>query len=555
MLLSYKGIIFIEFSQNWSFQLCEMGKTLYFSNLNDFPNIDSVEMRIKYIIVALCVVSMSCFTQIKAEKNVSYGVEAIGVLGDGDFAPYYMSSNEHGVVTQGKSALLKLDLHKHWDKSKRFSLGYGATLIGNTSSSVGYSVYDKTASAMNVREEKPSTAWIHQLYLDVKYRSVILTIGAKEAGSKMLNDRLSSGDMTLSANARPMPGMKSGFIKPQAIPFTGGWAYISGEIGYYKQTDSKWLENHYNYLNEFITTDLWFSYKYCYFHSNPSKPFSVTLGMQATCQFGGIKKEYYMGKLLSTVDMSPNVETFFRTLIPGAGGTNLGDQNYYEGNHIGSWDLMGRYRFKNGMELKAYMQSPWEDGSGIGMMNGFDGLYGVEYKSGKTSGVVTGAVVEYLDLMNQGGPLHWAPDDFLNTSITEEATGADNYYNNYAYNGYQYYGMSMGSPVLKSPIYNTDGYMAFTDTRLRSFHVGVEGSPWKNLSYRAKLSFTKSWGTIFCPISKPRDNTSAMVECVYKWHNVPGLDIKGQIAVDRGSLYGDNFGVLFSVSYSGLLKF
>ena len=67
-------------------------------------------MRIKYLIVALCVVSMSCFTQIKAEKNANYGVEAIGVLGDGDFAPYYMSSNEHGVITQGKSALLKLDL-------------------------------------------------------------------------------------------------------------------------------------------------------------------------------------------------------------------------------------------------------------------------------------------------------------------------------------------------------------------------------------------------------------------------------------------------------------
>lgn len=512
-------------------------------------------MNIKYIIAVICMIVISCGVQAKAENEANYGVEAVGVLSDGDFAPYYMSSNEHGIVTQGKTALLKLDLHKYWDKSKRFSLGYGATLIGNATSSVGYSVYDNTANKLNVREEKPAAAWIHQLYLDVKYRSVFLTVGAKESGSKMLNDRLSSGDMTFSANARPMPGVKAGFIKPQAIPFTGGWAYISGELGYYKQTDSKWLENHYNYRNEFITTDLWFSYKYCYFHSNPSKPFSVTVGMQAACQFGGVKKEYFLGKELSVVDMSPTAETFYKALIPGAGGTNTGDQLYYEGNHLGSWDLMGRYRFNNGTELKAYMQSPWEDGSGIGMMNGFDGLYGVEYKSGKTSGIVTGAVVEYLDLMNQGGPLHWAPGDFPGTSITEEATGGDNYYNNYTYNGYQYYGMSMGSPVLKSPIYNKDGYMAFTDTRLRSFHVGVEGSPCENVSYRAKMSFTKSWGTIFCPISKTRESTSAMVECIYKWHNLPGLNIKGRIAMDRGSLYGDNFGVLLSVSYCGLLKF
>lgn len=512
-------------------------------------------MRLKCFVVLACLLLFLGRIQVRAEYNVNYGVETMGVLGDGDFAPYYMSSNEHGVITQGKSALLKLDLHKYLEKSRRFSLGYGATLIGNAVSSVGYSIYDKSTETMGEREEKPAAAWIHQLYLDVKYRSVFLTLGAKETGSKMLNDRLSSGDMTMSANSRPMPGVKAGFLTPQKIPFTNGWAYISGELGYYKQTDSKWLENHYNYLNYFVTTDLWFNYKYCYFHSNPAKPFSVTLGMQAACQFGGVKKGYNKGDLISTVDMAPTFDTFVKAIIPGAGGANLGDQAYYEGNHLGSWDVMGRYRFNNGMELKAYMQKAWEDGSGIGMMNGFDGLYGVEYNSGKTSGVVTGAVIEYLDLMNQGGPIHWAPGDFPDTTIKEEATGADNYYNNYTYNGYQYYGMSLGSPVLKSPIYNKDGFMAFTDTRLRSYHVGIEGAPCKNLSYRAKFSFTKSWGTIFCPISKPRENTSAMVECTYKWHNVPGLDIKGQIALDNGSLYGDNLGVLFSVSYSGLLKF
>ena len=72
-------------------------------------------------------------------------------------------------------------------------------------------------------------------------------------------------------------------------------------------------------------------------------------------------------------------------------------------------------------------------------MNGLDGWYGIEYKSGE-QGIINGAVIEYVDLTNQSGPIHWAPNDH-DTPITTEAPGADDYYYNYAYKGYQYYGM------------------------------------------------------------------------------------------------------------------
>ena len=493
-------------------------------------------------------------TTVKAEYTLDYGTEFIGNVGSGELAPYFMTSNVLGIISQPYSALVKLDINKKHKLTDRLAVNYGATMLGGYSSTVDYSRYNVENDEFFKHGESSSPVWVQQLYLDIKYRSVFLVLGAKEAGSKMLNDKLSSGDMTFSANTRPMPGAKAGFVSPQPIPFTDGWVRISGELGYYKHTDSKWLENHYNYYNNFLTTDLWFSYKYCYFHTKIEQPFSVTVGMQAACQFGGVVDRYVEGVCVETVDMSPTAETFYKAFIPGAGGTNVGDKLYYEGNHVGSWDIMGRYRLKNGSEIKAYYQSPWEDGSGIGMMNGFDGLYGIEYKSASQKGVITGAVVEYMDLMNQGGPIHWAPGDFPGTSITEQATGADNYYNNYTYNGYQYYGMSLGSPVLKSPIYNRDGYMSFTDTRLRSIHFAIEGSPVKNWAYLAKFSYTDSWGTIFRPYSEIRSNTSAMLECVYSWGNLPGLKIKGQVAIDRGELFGDNFGVLLSVSYRGLFK-
>ena len=45
-----------------------------------------------------------------------------------------------------------------------------------------------------------------------------------------------------------------------------------------------------------------------------------------------------------------------------------------------------------------------------------------------------------------------------------------------------------------------------------------------------------------------------MVEGTYSFPQVKGLDLKGQLAVDRGNLLGNNFGVMFSLSYNGLFN-
>ncbi len=507
------------------------------------------------ILASLIALSIICPTKSSAEHQLNFNYELIGNVGSGDFAPYYMASNIHGILTQPKSFTARVDLHHKWDKSKRFSLGYGATMVATEASSTTYSIYDSNIGAMTTHDVRPADGWIQQLYLDIKYRSLFLTLGAKEVGSNMLNNRLSSGDMTWSANARPIPGFRAGFIEPQNIPFTNGWLKIDGDFGYFKQTDSGWQEDHYNYYNYFITTDTWLNYKRCYFITNPEKNFSGTIGMQAACQFGGLWQKYKNGTIGEVVDMKPDIGTLFRAFIPGRGGASSGDAVNREGNHLGSWDVMGRYKFKDGKILKAYYQSPWEDGSGIGKLNGFDGLYGIEYKSNKPVGIVTGAVVEYLDLMNQGGPIHWAAEHFPNSPMQDAAGGSDDYYNNYAYNGYQNYGMAIGTPMLKSTLYNLDGYLRFTDTRLQGVHLAVEGYPFNRFSYRAMFSYRKAWGTTYIPMSKARENTSAMIECRYYWNKHPYPIFKAQVALDRGSLYGNNFGVLLSVSIRGLLKF
>ena len=499
----------------------------------------------------VCAVAvLCCHIPVQAQMALDYRVSLTANAGSGSHAPYYMMSNIHGTLTQPYSTLLRASVEKEMDTSSRFSYGFGADVIGGYTSETDYLRYDLPTASFVAKGRRPAPIWLQQLYAEIKYRCLFISAGMKERGSVLLDNALSSGDMTYSGNARPIPEIRAGFVDFQDIPGTRGWIQIKGELSYGISTDSKWLEDHFNYYNNFITTDAWYCYKYVHFRTNPDKPFSFLVGMQSTCQFSGNYVRYDNGKISETRDMKPSAGAFFKAIIPMAGNTS-----YYEGNHLGTWDVMGRYRFGNGRELKLYYQSLWEDGSGIGKLNGFDGMYGIEFRNNSNS-IIDGAVIEYIDLTNQSGPLHYSNKDYADDKhlIKDEATGADDYYNNYSYNGYQLYGMSIGSAFVKSPIYNTDGYMRYTDNRIRGFHLGITGHLAENFTYRLLASYRKSWGTPYIPLLEKTHSTSMMIEGTYEFKSVKGLSIKAQVAFDKGSLLGDNFGGLVTINYDGLLK-
>lgn len=152
------------------------------------------------------------------------------------------------------------------------------------------------------------------------------------------------------------------------------------------------MRNHFNYYGGHLNQGALYTYKRCYFRTKPSKPFSVTVGMQVGSMFGGNTDYYSAGKIYMSKELSKSFSQFFKMLIPKDEG-----KEYVSGSALGCWDIHMRYRLRNGMEIKAYLQKPWEDGSGIGFLNGFDGLWGLEFSANRRA-IVSGAVVEYLDL-------------------------------------------------------------------------------------------------------------------------------------------------------------
>lgn len=437
---------------------------------------------------------------------------------------------------------MTLDRRFNWGAGVEYILGYGQ---GAT-----YSHY--YAPEWGTSYIRQSSARIIQLWGELKYRGVFIRAGAKERRSGIVDSDYSMGDVVRSTNARPIPGVTVGFVDFQNIPFTRGWVQINGELMYGKYFDSGTVRKLMNHYTGLLPQDLLYQYKYCYLRTNPAMPFSVTVGVQEACEFGGSTTFFYNGHVTEVHDRGFRWKYLWNSFFPKH---NNGEGNAI-GSSLGSWDLRARYLFRDGNELAAYFQWFWEDGSGIARRNGWDGLWGLQFRLSK-SALVDNIVVEYLDFTNQAGPAHHWPTDWPGSNLPVQVGGADDYYNNDRYGPYSYYGMAVGTPFVKAPIYNKDGYFQFTHCRTRGFHVAFGGSVLPNLTYRLKFSSQIAWRDGRTPSAHSYEDYSAGLHI--DWHPAPekinGLSIAADVAFDLGKLRGDNFGAMLAVKYEGFLKF
>ena len=465
--------------------------------------------------------------------------------GNGDFAPYYIGSNTNGRTPQADNVLFEAALSNHTRVNSRLSYEWGVDLAGGWASSASYARYNAATESWSTHSLHPSRAWIQQLYGRVDYRSLFLSVGQRDSRSALLDNELSSGDLVRSANARGIPEVMAGFNDFQPIPFTNGWVEIQGVLSYGKMTDSDWVADRNNDWNSHVCRGAFYTYKRCYFRTKSSQPLTLTLGMQVASFFGGTSTIYRRGE--GEIEKHPGgIKEFFKMLIPAGG-----DEDYYLGSTLGSWDIVLNYRLPhNAGTLKGYLQKPWETGSGVGFLNGFDGLWGLEYRAA-SRGIVYGAVVEYIDFTNQSGPIHFDPTDIPGCNLPGHTDGGDDYYNNCTYNAYANYGMSLGTPFLRSPLYNTDGYLQFVDNLVRGFHIGVTGTLSSRLSYKVMGGYRKGWGSPRTPRGVAVDDTSWMVEGSYRPAiKNENITVTAQVAMDRGTMYGNTLGALLTVKYN-----
>lgn len=460
----------------------------------------------------------------------------------GVFAPYMLGSWTYGRTTPAGVAVAEVRAEKQLDLSTRLSWAAGADVVAGYGNTASYMRYDAQSGLWTSHDCGQSPVWIQQLYGTVKWRGVYLTAGMQEYGSELLDDNLSSGDLMHGVNARPVPEGRLGFVDFQDIPLTRGWAQIKGSIAYGKKTDGNFVAERYNRWNSHYTVGEWYTLKRLYFRSMPAQPLCITIGVQAGGLFGGTTTWYWQGQQSRQVKDKVNVRSFWRMLFPFADKTD-----YYEGSHLGSWDFMARYRLTDTKSVHAYFQWPWEDGSSLALRNKTDGLWGLQYADKSANAILQGVVLEYIDLRDHSGPLHWAPGDRPGTTITTEATGGDNYYNNSSQNPWANYGMSMGTPFAVSPVYNRDGFVQYSHNRTHGVHAAANGSLGRQWQWKVAMSYARAWGSGRFHLNEALTNTSAMAQAC--WAPAEAWLVKCAVAVDRGTLRGNNLGASATVVY------
>lgn len=492
---------------------------------------------------------------ITTPASAQYSLHAYGGLdanvGSHEFAPFYMSTNRHGTLTQSKGLLLHVGAEDSLSTDRRFDFSWGVEAWGGITSKADYRRWNISDGRFLYHGERPASIWLQQLYGEVKYHSLVLSVGMKSRGSAMLNQELSSGDLIWSGNAKGVPEVRLGFVDFQDIPFINGWVQADICLSYGKFVDRDWVENHYSYYRGKINPNPLWTYKRLYLRTKPSKPFSFQFGFQLSGFFGGTTYTYDKGVITEQTNNPENLKQFFKMLLPLSGNS---EGNYVAGDHKGSWDGCARYRFRNGDELKGYFEWFWEDGSGLVKNNGWDGLWGLEYKSSKRWWI-DGAVVEYLDFTHQSGPIHYDPSDATGIPIDNQVRGRDNYYDSWYYRAYANYGMTIGTPLVMGPVYNTDGSSSLLAPRVRAIHLAVEGSIGSDIDYTVKYSHRKAWGNPNTyTMVYPRHADSWMVAATYRPSKIKGLSLNLQLAFDHGTLPTNAAGVLLGITYDKIFN-
>ncbi len=476
-----------------------------------------------YLLALILLFSPCAHAQLS--KGLSYSVESGATPSSGSHTPFWLTANKHGLSSiQKNNAYLAAGVFRNMEADKKFSYAFGLELAA---------LHRFTSSYV-----------VQQAYADVRYGFWELSVGSKERGSELKNDALSTGGMTFSTNARPIPQVRLSI--PHYIPFPGtrGWLHLKGHLAYGRFTDEQFQQDFTQKRSSYVTNALYHSKSFFLKMEKEPLPLTVEFGMEMAAQFGG-ECHYSEDNILA----SPHgFMDYLRVIFPMSGGegSSESDQINIYGKHLGSYNFSVGYRCPE-WKVRGYYEHYFDDGSGMMMKYGFwrDCLAGVEVTLPKNPLVET-VVGEFLYTKHQSGAFH-SPLQGMN----EKYTGADNYYNNGQYAGWEHWGQGIGNPLLIAPLYNEDGGLDFRSNRVKAFHVGFCGKPSSQLGYRVLMSFAQHWGTYGSPFQEIKSNKNALVEVAYSPKQLAGWSFTLAGAVDGGDLIGKSQGGMLTVRKTG----
>jgi len=459
-------------------------------------------MKTRISLFLLCFVIV--FSLKSQSKDVNYTIHSSMGLSSDTTLPFWLVANQHGSVPNSDYGLLNTAIFKDYDTSDTlFDISYKASATG-----------------FIAQENK---TLLNELYLGVRFKNIVLDLGAKNDPLAWQGLSSSNGNIIKSINARAMPGINIKTNNYVTLPFAKSWLTVKANFAHYFMEDTRFVDN----------TNL--HHKSLYFKTRLSPTFEVIAGLDHYAQWGGTSPQYGA----QPASIKDYVKIIFGA--EGGDGATQNDQFNALGNHVGAYVLQFNYNKEN-IGFNFYYSHPFEDTSGREMSNWQDGLYGVFVDFKKNKSLVNSVLLEFTYTKNM-------------SNIPRSDVGPDNYFNNGIYkSGWTYHGNTIGSPYFTpKPIDDngiTSGVIA-GDNRFAAINIGANGFL-KSLPYKILLSHTTYYGWFGQEYDPNPYQFSGILDLVIPQDvfKLP-FDVSASFAFDAGTYRPQNFGAFLSISKTG----
>jgi hypothetical protein len=480
-------------------------------------------VKLRLLILSLFV-SSTLFSQENKGKT-DFNVSLDGYVSSGKDLPFWMTSNQNGVFTlqDNNYQLVHVGFIKKSepDSVHKWNLTWGGNLV--------YGYGGKGDLQAN------------QYWFGVRHKWLIIKAGAQ--ADPILYDGLSStnGNLDRSNNARPLPGISlstNGFIP---FFFWQKWFLVKAEY------EEKFYQNH------AFVKDAHLHHKSVYGRAVLPKKWTITAGLEHFVDWGGISP--LEGEM-------PGWNQYFDYILglkagPGAWSD---DRTNKSGNQLGIYSLEIK-KVWNESALTFYYNHPFEDRSGMEMVNLPDGLWGLHLNKKNQSAFITDIVYEYMYTLNQSGSVHLAHAPTPDNPGRLTGRGRDNYFDHYIYRSFTYYNRMMGTPLFVPRIVANGVADGFESTRIWMHHLGIKGALGSGIYWKTMLTWSRNfgdyndsfpWSANFGPTGSlypvPLDQFSYLIEFTYSGSELP-CQLHAGLAGDYGDRFEKRIGGYLGMSY------
>ena len=469
--------------------------------------------------------AQTAFSADRLLYDIGLMVEAQNTFGS-EHSPLWLNANKQGLSSvKAGNGYLRLQAVKPAaaDSTHRWRMGFGADVAAT---------YNHTAPLL-----------VRQLYAEVEYRALRLTVGSRDNRLNLKNDLLSSGGQTYGINALPLPGIT--LELPEYLRLDrGGFIGIRGHVGFSRFTDGAWQQNYVDEGRAYAKgVNLHTKSGFLRIGNEARFPLVFEAGLETATQFGGTAYN-----LLDTPGETLALGSSFTDIMHAITmtGSDATDSEYANatGNTLGSWLFSLSYTFPT-WKVRAYYDHFFEDHSMLFFQYGWkDGMIGLEVTLPRNR-FVDNVVCEYINTEYQSGPVYHDHTP----QIPDQISGIDNYYNHALYGGWQHRGQAIGNPLTRSFLYaGAPHRIYFTGNRFKAHHIGISGRPTPTIAYRLLYTHTRGLGTYALPYAEALRQHSILAEINFAPHTLCGIDTRGwsgtaAIGIDSGKLTGNNSGL------------